>query len=589
MKCSIRSPVCACVGHVDHGKSSILDSIRGSSIVDTEAGKITQSIGASIVPLDTIKKICGKMLEAMKIDFTIPSLLFIDTPGHAAFTTLRKRGGNLADIAILVVDINEGFKPQTIEAIEILKSYKTPFIVAANKIDLLPGYRSSKTPVLANITSQDKDVLTLIEKKLYEIVGHVYDNSGMSSERFDRVNDFTKEIPIIPCSAKTGEGIPELLMMIAGLAQKYLEKGLKVDLDDYAKGTVLEVKEDKGLGKTINVILYDGSIRLGDTLVIGGIDEPLVTRVKCLFEPAPLAEMRDKKSKFTFVKQVCAAIGVKISAPDLDKAIAGMPVRTADESNIEQVKEDVQCEVKEVMIETEKDGIIIKADALGSLEALAHLLKEKNVPIRKATIGDISKKDITEAASTKDSNPLNTVILGFNINIAPDAGQNQGVKIICNDVIYKTIEDYEAWKEAEQKRLEESELHDITRPCKAQIMQGYIFRQSNPAVCGMEVLEGTLKTGMQLMKDGKVITSVKSMQHEKDSISSAEAGKKVAVSMDNVTVGRQINERDILYSGITEEEFQKLKDMKKFLSNHEKEVLKEIVDIMRKANSVWGV
>ncbi|MCX6707042.1 MAG: GTP-binding protein [Candidatus Woesearchaeota archaeon] len=254
----LRSPICSVLGHVDHGKSSILDSIRGTCVVKGEAGLITQAIGASIIPLGTIKAKCGKLLETMNMTFTIPGLLFIDTPGHAAFTSLRKRGGALADIAIVVIDINEGFKPQTIEAIEILKNNKTPFIIAANKIDLIPGWKISQKSILQNIMEQSPDVITKIDMKLYEIVGQIHEKFSMNSERFDRVDDFTKQIAIVPCSAKTGEGLQELIMVIAGLAQRFLEKALDFNIDGPAKGSIMEVKEDKGLGKTIDVIIYDG-------------------------------------------------------------------------------------------------------------------------------------------------------------------------------------------------------------------------------------------------------------------------------------------------------------------------------------------
>ena len=288
---AIRSPICTVVGHVDHGKSSVLDWIRGSNIVATEPGAITQSIGASNIPLEIIKQKCGVLLEKVRINFTIPGLLFIDTPGHAAFTNLRKRGGNLADIAIVVVDINEGFKPQTIEAIEILKSYKTPFIIAANKIDLINGWTQKEKLVLKNIELQNDYVKQFFEEKLYTLVRSLYDVGKMDGERFDRVTDYTKQVAIVPCSARTGEGLPELLMSLIGMAQKYLEKNLEIKSEE-AKAIVLEVKEAKGLGKALDVILYDGILKSGDNIVIGGLEKPIVTKVKALFVPQKMGELR---------------------------------------------------------------------------------------------------------------------------------------------------------------------------------------------------------------------------------------------------------------------------------------------------------
>ncbi len=579
-----RSPICTVLGHVDHGKSSILDSIRSTSIAQAEAGKITQAIGASIIPLHVIKKICGELFNSLK-KVSLPGLLFIDTPGHAAFTSLRKRGGSIADIAILVVDINEGFKPQTIEALEILKSSKTPFIIAANKLDLVNGWMEAQGHLIQKINKQSERVNQDVEKKIYEIVGKLAE-FGINSERFDRVQDYTKQVAIVPTSAKTGMGIPELLMVLTGLAQRFLEECLQCNICGAGKGTILEVKDEKGLGKTIDVILFDGCLNVGDTIVIGTLHEPIVTRIKALLEPNPLAEMRDKKAKFNHVKHVNAATGVKISAPGLDDAISGMPVIACHPSTVDQVKEEVVKEIEDVLIDNDFDGVLVKADSLGSIEAMIHLLKEHGINIRKAKLGNITKSDLADAGTSQDQ--LLNAILGFNIkNEFTDTGD---VKVITSDIIYKIIEDYEAWVEEQTKKMQEKELDGVTRPCKIMIMRGYVFRQSNPAVFGIDVEGGTLKNGMRMMTvQGKELHYVKGMQKDQKSVDKAVRGDQIALSMENVTVGRQINEGDILYSSISEEEFQTLKEHKKLLEPEEIEVLKEIVKIYRDKNPVWGV
>jgi len=586
-----RSPICAIEGHVDHGKTSILDKIRGTSVVAGEAGKITQAIGASIIPLKTIQKVAGPLLEKLGLKFTIPGILFIDTPGHAAFSNLRKRGGALADIAVLVVDINEGFKPQTLEAVEILKADKTPFIVAANKIDLMPGWQTKKEPMVKSIASQASSVVENFEKRLYELVGKLHE-LGFPSERFDRVEDFTKQIAIVPTSAETGEGIPELLMVMAGLAQKFLEKSLEVDVSGSVKGTVLEVKEEKGLGVTLDVIIFDGSLKVNDTIVIGGMDGAIVTKVRSLLEPAPLAEMR-VKGKFKAVKEAFAATGVKISAPGLGDVVAGMPIRSCAVSEVDAVKKEIQKEVEAVLIETDKEGIIIRADSLGSLEALIVLLKEKNILIKNATVGQISKKDVSEAESMLEKEPLQAVILGFSVDVLPDVlnyAKDKNVKVIINQVIYKLIEDLEKWMDEKRKALEAKELEHLVLPGKFRILPGNIFRQNNPAVVGVDVLGGKIKTGYPLMTAlGKRLTLVKAIQEEKENLTMAEAGKQVAVSMDKVTVGRQINEGDVIYVDVPEEDFRKLKKLKKYLGKGEITLLKEIASIKRDKNVVWGI
>lgn len=582
----IRQPIVVMMGHVDHGKTLLLDKIRGTAIAAREAGGITQAIGASIIPLDTLKQVCGRLLEQLKLKLTLPGLLFIDTPGHAAFTNLRRRGGNLADMAILVVSVMEGIMPQTLECLDILKHYKTPFVIAANKIDLLQGWRPTDKPVLQGIAEQRKETQKLLDTKLYELVGKLYEQ-GFEAERYDRVSDYTKQVAIVPTSAVTGEGIPELLMVLTGIAQRYLEEGLKISVEGPAQGTVIEVKEDKGLGKTLDVILYDGTLKVGDSLIIGGLEKPVETKVKALFIPAPLHEIREKKTKFKSVKQASAANGIKIVAPNVEGVISGAPI-IGNPENVEEAKTKAQKEIERVIIETGKTGVIVKADSLGSLEALITLLKEANIPVKKATVGRITKKDITDAEANAEKNPLMTVILGFNVE--PPEIPSETATVITNDIIYQLIENYKEWAEGKKKTIEIAQLEKLVKPCKIELLKGYVFRQSNPAIVGVHVLAGTLKTGTPLMNaQAKQLTTVKGIQLEQENIEKAEKGKQVAVSLPNVIVGRQIHEGETLYSAIPEKDFRAYKQYKEYLNQEEKELLKEIAGIMREQNPVWGV
>ncbi|MBW2970163.1 translation initiation factor IF-2 [Candidatus Woesearchaeota archaeon] len=581
----IRQPIVAIMGHVDHGKTFLLDKIRGTAIAAREAGGITQAIGASIIPLATIKSVCGALLEQLKFKLTIPGLLFIDTPGHAAFVNLRKRGGNLADIAILVVDINEGVMPQTKESIEILKQYKTPFIIAANKIDLIQGWSPKPGTLLQNISSQTEDTQRKFETKLYELVGQIYE-LGIEADRYDRVSDYTKTAAVVPVSAKTGAGVPELLMMLTGLAQRFLEQGLQVDVSGPAKGTILEVKEQKGLGTVLDTIVYDGTLNVGDSVLVGTLDEPVQAKVKALFQPSALAEMREKKTKFVGVKSVSAASGVRVVVPGAETAVAGAPIMSAV-GDVEKVKKELQEEMHEVLIEADKDGIIVKADSLGSLEALMTLLKQSGIPIRKSGIGPITKKDISDAEATLDSDPLHSVILGFNI---PKPELETSAHVIVHDIIYRLIEDYSAWKASQEKKIELSKLDVLVSPCRVELLKGYVFRQSNPAIVGVEVMAGVLKPNTPLMKaDGRRLTEVKGIQVEQENVERLDKGKQGAASMPGVIVGRQINEGDILFSAVPEEDFRQFKEYKEHLTADQKSVLKEIAEIMRKENPVWGI
>lgn len=567
----IRQPIISVLGHVDSGKTTLLDKIRGSAVAPGEAGGITQHIGASEIPIKNILGICGDLVKKMGVDVKIPGLLFIDTPGHEAFTTLRKRGGSIADLAILVIDINKGFQPQTSESLMFLKEFKTPFVVAATKIDRILGWRSEENACfLANLKEQDERAQNEVEEKIYKIIGQLGEK-GLKSERYDRVDDFAKEICIVPVSAITGEGIPDLLMVLTGLAQKYLEKRLEVS-EEMGKGTILEVREFRGLGTTIDVILYDGVINKGDILVIGG-RKIVTTNVKALLKPEPLKEMRVEKM-FRQVEQVSAATGVKISAPNLESVIAGSPVRfVTDEKDMEKARRDIEKEIEEVEIETENEGIILKADTLGSLEGLIKALGDLKIPIRKAKVGNVLKADVMESSGMKK--PL---VFAFHVEILPDAletAKKHGVKIFKSDIIYKLIEDHQKWEEEEKKRSEKELLESVTHPGSMKILPGYVFRQSKPAIFGVEVLGGIVKPGYKLRKGEKVIGEVKELQSEGENVEKAKIGEKVAVSVGGVTIGRQINEGDTLETVMKERDFEVLKKLKAKLPEDERKLLEE--------------
>ena len=339
---AIRQPIVVLVGHIDHGKSSILERIKGISITKAEAGGITQTIRSYDIPLKNVRTCCGDLLAQVGINVTIPGLLFLDSPGHAAFNNMRKRGGNLADIAILVVDVKEGMKEQTVECIEILKQYKTPFVIALNKIDTISGWREEHgKALLKNIEDQPENVKKELDQQLYTLVGKLAEHS-LNAERFDRVDDFTQQVAIIPVSAKTNEGLPELLVTITGLAQRFLEKNLQIEVTGSGKATVLEVEEESGLGVTLDVIVYDGTLKVNDQIVIGTVNEPIVTKIRALFEP--------EGKKLKSVKEVHAAAGVKVSAPNIKEVAGGVPLRVVDQGgDVEKVKEEVKKFSKERM------------------------------------------------------------------------------------------------------------------------------------------------------------------------------------------------------------------------------------------------
>lgn len=582
-----RQPIVSVLGHVDHGKSTILDKIRGTNVVAREAGGITQHIGATEVPLETIYKLCGEMAKGKR--FTIPGLLFIDTPGHHSFITLRSRGGALADLAVLVIDINQGIQPQTIESMNILKKHRTPFVIAANKIDLIEGWRAQEEqPFVLSIRKQPESAVAELEKRLYDLVGRFYEH-GLSADRFDRIEDFTKTMAIIPVSGKTGEGIPDLLLVLVGLAQKFLEEQLESEETGPGEGTVLEIKEEKGLGTTLDVILYEGELKRGDTVAISSMDpaRPIVTKVKALLKPKPLDEIRDPTQRFDSVQKISAAAGIKIAAQGLDDALAGGLIRVI-RGNEEQVVEEIR-KVSEVKIELSPEGILAKADAIGSIEALSFELKNANIPIRSAKIGDISKKDIAEAETSAD--PTHRVILAFNVSITPDAEvalRDHDVTLLSNNVIYRLIEDYQEWLKKKKEEIEREKRLEIVFPGKLKLLPNCVFRVSKPAIVGVRVLAGRISTGQTLIKsDGKIVGKIRSIQSENQSISAATMGQEVAISIDDVTVGRQIKVEDVLYVDIPEGHARQLLKME--LRTDESEVLSEILKIRRTDEPFWAM
>jgi len=570
----LRQPIVSLLGHVDHGKTLLLDSIRGTTVQVGEAGGITQHIGASFIPIDVVKKFCGPLLDKFKIKITIPGLLFIDTPGHEAFTTLRRRGGSVADLAILVIDINEGFQPQTDESLEFLKQFKTPFLVAATKTDLIPGWFPHKNECfMDSFNKQSDSVQDDLEKKVYDIVSQLSIRE-FEADRFDRVTDFKKQIAIVPTSGKTGEGVPELLMMLAGLSQTFLKD--RLELSKKSRGTVLEVKEVTGLGATIDAIIYDGTVKRGDYLIIGG-KEPIVTKIKALLRPPVLKELRVEK-KFDSVNEVHAAAGIKISAPNLETVIAGSPIIcVSDKSHVDEAKKTVQKEVEEVEFSKEGEGVVVRSDTLGSLEALIKILQKNEIPIKKAEVGPVKKQDIVELHPLKDD--LRKVVLAFNVGVLPDAeklARDLKIGIFKNDIIYRLIEDYQKWVSEEKERRGLMRLERIPRPVKLKILRGFIFRKRKPAIFGVEVLAGVLKPNTPMKKeDGKDIGKIKNIEKEGKIIPDAKTGDKVAVSMEEPTIGRQINEGDVLVSVITRGNIGGLREIWDRLQDDEKQLLKE--------------
>ncbi len=535
----IRQPIAVVLGHVDHGKTTLLDRLRGTSVAAREPGQITQWIGASLIPAKTLTEIIGPLLERFKLIIEVPGILFIDTPGHETFSNLRKRGGSAADVAILVIDVTKGIEPQTVESLTILKARKTPFLICCNKIDAVPGWKSSGArSFLGNMANQRPEVLTDLDNRLYTMMGTL-SRYSIRADRFDRITEFAKTVALVPASAKTGEGIPELMAVLVGLTQVYMKGELSVTSGP-AEGTVLEVKEEPGLGVTIDAMIYNGRLEVDDQIMVAGRNGVISTRVRALLLPKPLDEIRDPRDKFSNVKSVDAAAGIKIAAAGLEDAIAGSSLYgVKDASSRKAIKERILNEVEEVRVKKDLSGVVVKSDALGSLEALTTSLEASKIPVRLADVGDVSRRDVVEAKAVRVKDQYLGVVLAFGVKLLPDAEEEialSKIPIFKGDVLYHVLEEYSRWVEAQRLAGAKAEMDLLIRPGKIK------------SIVGVEVLDGIIKPKYPLINSrGQRIGQVVRIQDQGKDVGEAGPGKQVAVSIDKPMVGRQINEGDALY------------------------------------------
>ena len=547
----IRQPIAVVLGHVDHGKTTLLDRLRGTSVAAREPGLITQWIGASLIPAQTLAEICGPLLEKFHLKIEVPGILFIDTPGHETFSNLRKRGGSAADVAILVIDVTKGIEPQTVESLTILKARKTPFLICCNKIDVVPGWKTlSGGSFLANVANQRPEVLTDLDNRLYTMMGTL-SRYGIRADRFDRIQEFAKTVALVPASAKTGEGMPELMAVLVGLTQVYMKGELSVTSGP-AEGTVLEVKEEPGLGVTVDTMVYNGRLSVDDGIMLAGRNGIISTRVRALLLPKPLDEIRDPRDKFSQAEFVDAAAGIKIAASGLEDAIAGSPLYGVGVGGSrEEIKQKILSEVEEVRVKKDLTGVVVKSDALGSLEALTTSLEASKIPVRLADVGDVSRRDVVEAKAVRVKDQYLGVVLAFGVKLLPDAEEEISISkipVFKGDIIYHVLEEYSRWVSAQRLAGAKAEMDLLIRPGKIKLLKGFVFRRSDPAIVGVEILDGMIKAKYPLINgSGRRIGQVVRIQDQGKDVGEASAGKQVAVSIDKPMVGRQIMEGDVLY------------------------------------------
>lgn len=578
-KNDLRSPICCILGHVDTGKTKLLDKIRQTNVQGGEAGGITQQIGATYFPIDAIKQKTAVMATHEKQTFDVPGLLVIDTPGHESFTNLRSRGSSLCNIAILVIDIMHGLEQQTIESIRLLRDRKAPFIVALNKIDRLYDWDSTPNNSFRDsFEQQPRAVKQEFETRL-ESIKLALAEQGLNSELYFQNKNISKYVSIVPTSAVTGEGVPDLLWLLLELTQKRMSKQLMYL--SHVEATILEVKVIEGLGTTIDVILSNGYLREGDRIVLCGMNGPIVTTIRALLTPQPLRELR-LKSEYVHHKEVKAALGVKIAANDLDKAVSGSRLLVVGPDDDEdEMMDDVMDDLTGLLdsVDTSGRGVVVQASTLGSLEALLDFLKDMRIPVMSIGLGPVYKRDVMKASTMLDKAKEYAVMLCFDVKVDKEAEQyadEQGIKIFNADIIYHLFDAFTAYQQKLLEQRRKDFLDYAIFPCVLNTLQ--IINKRGPMIIGVDVIEGSLRVGTpictvkndpvtkekQVLLLGKV-TSLEINHQAVNEVKRGQTAAGVAMRLEDPSGqqpiwGRHVDEKDTLYSLISRRSIDTLKD-----------------------------
>ncbi|KAL7949831.1 hypothetical protein V8C42DRAFT_308703 [Trichoderma barbatum] len=598
-KDNLRSPICCILGHVDTGKTKLLDKIRQTNVQEGEAGGITQQIGATYFPVDAIRQKTAVVNKDNDFEFKVPGLLVIDTPGHESFSNLRSRGSSLCNIAILVVDIMHGLEPQTLESMRMLRERKTPFIVALNKIDRLYGWKKvDNNGFQDSLALQSKAVQNEFKNRL-EQTKLAFAEQGFNSELFYQNKSMAKFVSLVPTSAHTGEGIPDMLKLILQLTQERMVGSLMYLSE--VQATVLEVKAIEGFGMTIDVILSNGILREGDRIVLCGTEGAIVTNIRALLTPAPLRELR-LKSQYVHNKEVKAALGVKISAPGLEGAIAGSRLMVVGPDDDEDdIVDEVESDLANLLsrVETSGRGVSVQASTLGSLEALLDFLKDCKIPVANVGIGPVYKRDVMQCGIMLEKAPDYAVMLCFDVKVDKEAqayAEDQGIKIFTADIIYHLFDNFtKHMDDMLEKKKEESKMLAVF-PCVLKPVA--VFNKTGPIVIGVDVLEGQLKINAPIAavktnpttntKEVVALGRVTSIERDHKQIPVCKKGQpSVAVKIEmgghQPIYGRHLEEADTLYSQISRASIDTLKEFyRKEVTNEEWQLiikLKPLFDI----------
>jgi len=594
-KDDLRSPICCIMGHVDTGKTKLLDKIRRTNVQDGEAGGITQQIGATYFPAENLMKATSKLREKHdKMVIKVPGLLIIDTPGHESFSNLRTRGSSLCDIAILVVDIMHGLEAQTLESLKMIQDKGCPFIVALNKIDRIFNWKEDpNAPFEQTLAKQEPSAQQEFEQRLRETIT-LFNAEGMNAEVYYKNRDFREYISLVPTSAHTGEGIPDMLGLITQLCQKMIQDRIMYRAEIQA--TVLEVRVVEGHGATIDIVLVNGELSVGDTIVVCGFNGPIVTNIRVL-TPQPMKEIRVKGSYLSH-KKMRAAMGIKIAAPNLDNAIAGgsMLVPKGDD-NVEDLKDEVMEDLQAVLENDNRSdsGVYVQASTLGSLEALLSFLQDSKIPYAAVSIGPVHKKDVMKASTQVDKNKDYACILAFDVKISEEAQQladEFGVTIYWAEIIYHLFDQFQLRMKMLKEERQNQTRDQAVFPCAMKIYEQHIFNSRNPILVGVNVLDGQVRLGTPICvptADRIVIGKITSIEHDHKQVDKAKKGDDVAIKIEQTVggqdyyYGRHFDHNDNLVSKLSRESIDLLK------LNFKEEMEAGDWQLIKKLKPVFGI
>ncbi|CAP33854.1 Protein CBR-IFFB-1 [Caenorhabditis briggsae] len=563
----LRSPVICVLGHVDTGKTKMLDTIRRTNVQQGEAGGITQQIGATEVPAEAIKERCRQVRGFLQDQMKIPGFLIIDTPGHESFSNLRTRGSSLCDFAILVVDIMHGLEPQTIESLKLLIKGKTPFVIALNKIDRLYEYESNpRKDVYELLKSQKPRVQAEFKERMDKIIVEFAEQElNVTLSNNTKKAEDSDYVCMVPTSAMLGDGIGNLMAFIVNQTQtKYAQKlAFSEELD----ATVMEVKQIAGLGTTIDVILVNGTMRAGDVLVLTGTDGAIVTQVRELLMPKPLKELR-VKNDYIHYKEVKGARGVKVLAKNLEKVLAGLPVYITDrEDEVDYLRQEADNQLANALhaIKKKPEGVYVQASTLGSLEALLDFLKSQKIPYSNVNIGPVHKKDVQKASAMKEHKAEYACILAFDVKVEREAqifADHEGVKVFQADIIYHLQDAFLKYREELKDKARKENEHLAIFPCKLRVLPNHVYNTRAPIIFGVSIEAGQVKRGTPICvpsKEGILLGTISSVQRNNEEVPLGKQGEEVCIKIENTTgeaprlYGRHFTHEDPLVSKITRE------------------------------------